>query len=96
MSTAHCYLATRLVSPFIHGSFERALGQLAALMPDRSTRRVAPNPEHRPSAAKPTRSELFRAMQHEKWLGKPCTHVMTPVPARPKDLHRRPLQNPHA
>lgn len=96
MTTAHSHFATRLASPLMHGLLERAFGQFAALLHTRSTRRAAPNRELQLSAAKPTRSQLFREMQHEKWLGKPCIRVMTPPAARPKDLYRRPLQNPHA
>ena len=88
-------VATRLANPLAHGPIERAFGHLAALMHLRNARRIAPNPGQKP-AVRPTRSELFRQMQHEKWLGKTPTTVRMPTAARPKDLHRRPLQDPNA
>ena len=88
-------LATRVANPLAHGPLERAFGHLSALMHLRGARRAAPNPGQQPSV-KPTRSELFRQVQHEKWLGKTPTSVMLLSAARPKDLHRRPLQDPHA
>lgn len=92
---SHSIVATRLANPLALGSLERAFSHLAALVHLRSERRAAPNPEQQPSA-KPTRSELYRQMQREKWLGKPPTAKTVPSAARPKDLYRRPLQDPNA
>ena len=89
-------LATRVANPLAIGRIERVFGHLAALVQTRGDRRAAPNPERQPRA-KPTRDELFRQVQREKWLGKRPTGAAAPAAvARPKDLHRRVLIDPNA
>lgn len=92
---SHSLIATRLASPLALGRLERVFGHLAALVQNRGERRAKPDPTPEPPAqTKPSRSELFRQMQREKWLGK--RPAGTAAAARPKDLHRRVLIDPNA
>ena len=71
---------------------ERTFDNLAALFQARSARRA--QLKARAAAAGPTRNAAFRHTQHEKWLGR--GPVVIEQNARPKDLHRRVLQDPSA
>ena len=76
---------------------ERTFSNLAALVQARSARRAALLAASRKNPARLTRSEAFRQVQHEKWLGKrPTAGAGAAASPRPKDLYRRPLQDPHA
>lgn len=87
---------TRFANPLALGRFERTFKNLAALVHARGERRAALVKASGQRPAGLTRSEVFRQMQHEKWLGKSVIQVAAAETARPKDLHRRVLQDPHA
>ncbi len=85
-------------APLALGRVERVLTHLAALIHARNLRRTAQADSRRQGPARVSRSEAFRQVQHEKWLGKPplaTPGVAAAASARPKDLHRRVLQDPH-
>ncbi len=90
---SQCTVANCLANSLTLGRLERAFGHLAALVQTRSERRAAPTTEQ-PTEVKLSRSELFRQVQREKWLGKRPTGAATA--ARPKDLNRRVLIDPNA
>ena len=91
--------STDLPATLALGRIERALTSLAAMIHARNLRRAAEAASSHHGPAHMSRSEAFRQVQHEKWLGKPP--IATPgvagaASARPKDLHRRVLQDPNA
>lgn len=46
--------------------------------------------------ARPSRSEIFKQVQHDKWIGNGARHGAAPSGVPPKDLYKRVLLDPNA
>ncbi|MEO8250293.1 MAG: hypothetical protein ABI589_13075 [Burkholderiales bacterium] len=71
---------------------ERTFSNLFNLVKAREKR---PNQLRQQNKARQTRSEAFKEVQREKWLGVRTITVAEPQPPRPRDLHKRILQDPN-